>query len=410
MSKISNIFVGLDVGTSEVRCVVGGHDGVQPLQILGIGTASNSGMRKGVVVHPDQVAEAIDSALSDVERTTGRRIRSVTVNINGVHIVSRAASGMVSVGNAEGLISEEDLTRVEDSAKDVPIPDNREIIRIFTRRYSVDGQSNVKDPRDMEGRRLGVESLILTGHSYVLRNLEAAGNTSGVKINNKTVSSLAVAEAALDKNARDHALAIVDIGATTTNLLIMDEGEIAHIAVIPVGGFHVTNDLARCLQVSIDVAEMIKKEHVDLDRKESSEKSEVFGKEEIKFSMADVIDIVEPRLEELCEELQKELQKEGYSRRLPGGMILSGGGSNLPGLAKFFKEKLKVYVRQAELQSSFGGLIEAVDKPEYMTATGLMVLDEILLSTTDAGLGQNLSMQSFRRAFNGLKTRFSKNN
>ena len=412
MAKISDIFVGLDIGTTEVRCVVGGRDNNtnQPSQILGIGIARNSGMKKGSIVHQEEVAEAIDIALGDVERTTGRRITSVTANINGIQVRSLSSSGVVAVGSSEGIVSENDLFRAEDASKSINLPDGREIIRVFARKYLLDGQDNIKNPIGMEGRRLGVESLILTGSSSSLRILESTAINSGISINNKTVSSLAVVEATLSRPAREHALAVVDVGATTTNMLIMDEGEVMHMAVIPIGGFNITNDLARGLQVSIDVAEMIKKEHLDLNQKDKrGNKTEVFGKERISFALSDIFEIVEPRLEELCEEIQKELKKAGYDRRLPGGLILAGGGSKVPGITDFFKKELKVYVKQAELQPTFEGLTESVNKPEYIVAAGLMVLDG-MLPVDDQNSSGSMSFQSLKSKIKDFRSRFSKTN
>ena len=404
MAKESNVFVGLDIGTTEVRCVVGapGNNDSKPLQILGIGVVQNSGMKKGNIIHQEGVAEAIDTALGDVERTTGRRVTKATVNINGVHIQSGVSHGVVAVGNPEGLISEDDLFRVEEDSKSVELPEGREIIRLFPRKYKVNGRRDVKNPIGLEGQRLEVESLILAGSAQALRTIETVCGDSGIAINNKTVSSLAVIEATLPRPSREHALAVADIGATTTNLLVMDEGEIIHIAVIPIGGFNITRDLASGLQVSIDVAELIKKEYVNLKSKSRGTKTETFGKEKISFNMDEISHIVGPRLEEFCEEVRKELKKAGYDQRLPGGLLLAGGGSKLTGLSDFLKDELKVYVRVAELQPTFSGLVESVDKPECIVATGLMVLDQLLVSNTPQRSFGSVSIKPFLNKISDL--------
>ena len=404
MAKESDIFVGLDIGTTEVRCVVGasGSDNSQSPQVLGIGIVSNSGMKKGNIIHKEGVAEAIDTALGDVERTTGRRISAVTVNVNGVHIQSRVSSGIVAIGNPEGIIYDEDLFRVQEDSRSIKLPEGREIIQLFPSKYKVDGRHDVKNPVGLEGQRLEVESFILAGSSPALRTIEAVCSDSGVAVNNKVVSSLAVIEAALANNAREHALAITDIGATTTNLLVMNEGEIIHTAVIPIGGFNITSDLARGLQVSIDVAELIKKEYVDLNSKNRGTKTETFGKEKISFSMDEVTQIIEPRLEEFCQEIQTELKKAGYARRLPGGLMLAGGGSKLVGMPDFLKRELKIYVHRAELSPTFSGLTESVDKPEYIVATGLMALDKLLSNDTDLRPTSGISVRFFLNKINNL--------
>lgn len=374
-------FVGLDIGTNVVRCVVGilRPDDAKP-SIIGHGSAANLGMRKGMVVHVDDVTEAIVQAVTEAERLSGIRVDRATINVNGSHVSGINSKGVIAISAANREITDEDRLRVEDAATVVKLPANREIIQVFPKNYSVDGQTNIKDPVGMHGVRLEVDAHIVTAATPNLRNLDMALEKAQVLPLRHTVSSLAAAEAVLSRQQKEAGTVLVDIGAGTTNLVVIEDGEVQHVAVLPVGGIHVTNDLAIGLKTDLDVAELVKVEHASLlasTHKKGTVTITIDEKVQHTFKTDDIFMITEARIEELLEYVDKELRKIQRSRKLPGGAVLVGGSAKLPGLAEFTKEKLQLPARIGKLQP-LAGLIDTVEDISYCTAAGLMLLDMLL--------------------------------
>ena len=263
-----NHFVGLDIsGTSTVRCVVGMLDpsGSGKLSIIGHGSAPNElGMRKGMVVHVDDTAEAIAQALTEAERISGVHISRATVNINGIYVSGIDSKGVIAVGTANSEITPQDRQRVEEAATVVSLPPNREIIQFFAKNYSLDGQRSIKDPVGMRGVRLEVDAHIVTAATPNVRNLNLALEKAGILPTHHTVSSLASAEAVLARQQKEAGTLLLDIGSSTTNLIVVEDGEVQHIAIIGIGGSYITNDLAIGLKTDLDIAERVKVEHAIL--------------------------------------------------------------------------------------------------------------------------------------------------
>src|SRR3954469_5703510 len=259
-------FIGLDIGTSTVRCVVGTFDpnGSNAPSIIGHGQAVNQGMRRGAVVHVDEVADAIVHAVTEAERISGFSIKSATVNVNGSHVSGLNSEGVIAISSANREITPEDRLRVEEAATIVSLPPNREMVQFFAKNYSLDGQRNIKDPVGMHGVRLEVDAHIVTAASPNLRNLDMALEKAEIAANHHTVSGLAAAEAVLTRQQKEAGTALIDIGAGTTNLIVFEDGEVQYVAVLPIGGQHITNDLAIGLRTDLDVAEAIKLEHANL--------------------------------------------------------------------------------------------------------------------------------------------------
>lgn len=380
-------FFGLDIGTSTVRCVVGMFDPHNPnqLSLIGHGLAKNIGMRKGVVVHIDDVTEAITHAITEAERVSGTHLSSATININGSHVSGLNSKGVVAISAVNREISNDDRYRAEEAATVMQLPPNREIIQVFAKNYRVDGQDNIKDPVGMNGVRLEVDTHIVTAASPTLKNLIAALERAHVGVNHMTVSSLAAAEAVLSRQQKESGTVLLDIGAGTTNLVVVEDGEIQHIAVLPIGGIHITNDLAIGLRTDLDIAELVKIQHGSLTAPDYSSIIIKAEDGEHVFTKSDVHMIIEARVEELFEFVDKELRKIGRSRKLPGGVVLVGGTAKLPGLANFAKDKLQLPARVGKLQPLLG-LVDVVDDPGYITAIGLMQLDMLLMPETNTSV------------------------
>ncbi|MEJ0073098.1 MAG: cell division protein FtsA [Candidatus Saccharibacteria bacterium] len=298
--------------------------------------------------------------------------------MNGGHVTGLNSRGVIAISSPDREISIEDRERVEEAATIVKLPPNREIVQVFAKNYRLDGQDNLKDPVGMHGVRLEVDCHIVTAASPNLRNLDLALEKAQVRPQHHTVSSLAAAEAVLDRKQKEAGTCVLDIGAGTTNLSVIEDGEIQHVAVIPMGGTHITNDLAIGLKTDLDIAESVKVKHARLGDDSDKPLRVTLDDKVHSFSGGEVNMIVEARVEELMEYVEKELQRIHRSRKLPGGVVIVGGTANLPGLADYVKEKLQLPARLGKVRG-LAGLVDTVDTPVFATAAGLMLLD-ILLS------------------------------
>lgn len=372
-------YVGLDIGTYRVRCVVGTRSPDDPgsISVIGHGSSSNLGMRKGVVMHVDDTAEAIVQAITEAERISGVHIDRATVNVNGAHVTGINSKGVIAISAPNREIGIDDRERVEEAATIVQLPPNREIIQVFAKNYRLDGQDNIKDPVGMRGVRLEVDCHIVTAASPNIRNLDLSLQKAEITPLHHTVSGLAAAEAVLDRKQKEAGTVLLDIGAGTTNMAVIEDGEVQHIAVIPIGGIHVTNDLAIGLKTDLDVAEAVKVKHATLVNGPDRQIKLTVQDVEYKFSSAEVGMIVEARIDELLEYVDKELNRIHRSRKLPGGAVIVGGVAALPGLAEFAKEKLQLPARIGKVRN-LAGLVDTVDDPSFSTAAGLMLLDGLL--------------------------------
>lgn len=388
--QLSQHYFGLDIGTHSVRCVVGRLEqgDSNRLSVVGHGQARNLGMRKGVVVHIDDVVESVVQAITEAERVSGVHIQSATVNINGQHVSGINSQGVIAISAANREIDPNDRLRAEEAATIINLPPNREIIQVFAKNYSVDGQDNIKDPVGMQGIRLEVDTHIVTASTPNLRNIDLILEKAKVIPSHRTVSSLAAAEAVLSRQQKESGTLLLDIGAGTTNMVVVEDGEVQHVAVIPVGGINITNDLAIGLKTDLDIAESVKVKFASLadDRAKGRINVEHDGRKHF-FEADDVHIITEARIEELLELVDKELKKIHRSRKLPGGVVFVGGSAKIPGLASFAKEKLQLASRIGKLEP-IGGLVDTVQDPAYATAVGLMMLDMLLMPSEFAQQGQ----------------------
>jgi cell division protein FtsA len=403
-------YVGLDIGTTAVRCVVGelASDSQFP-SVIGFSRVENSGMRKGNVAHIEEVAQAVAQAISEAERMSGREVKWATVNINGSHVEGVNSKGVVAISSPDRVINIEDRLRVEEAATVVQLPANKEIIQVFAKNYRLDGQENIKDPVGMHGVRLEVDTHIVVASTPALRSLDQALERAEVRPSHRTVTSLAAGEATLDRKQKESGVCVLDIGAATTNLLVIEDGEVEHVAVIPMGGTHITNDLAIGLKTDLDIAELIKLKHATLNKSAVGETSFVVKGEEFRFDRDMMRLIIEARVEEILEFADHELKKIKRSRKLPGGVVLTGGTSKLPGLVEFTKEVLELPARVGSWKH-IKRVVDGMDEHEFAPAVGLMMLDMFLGPPADVSyVEQNHGvLTSVNSSLNTILGRFKK--
>jgi cell division protein FtsA len=376
MQENSKYAVGIDIGTTTVRCIVAHIDATTGAPtIVGVGSAPNSGMRKGTVVNLAGPAQAIDDALGEAERMSGYQVDSATISINGSHIVSTHADGMIAVGTADHEIVHEDIQRIEDVATLGKVPANREILEVVPHAFKLDGQDNIKDPIGMTGTRLEIDAHVVSALSPHLINLQKAAESAKVVPNSIIVAGVAAARAVLSEQQLENGVAVIDIGGATTNIAIYEEGDLQFAAVVPLGGVNITNDLAIGLKTDPEVAEKLKLEHASaVSRGESAGVSMKYEGDVYTFQTTDIDEIVEARLEEIFDAITKELKRAGRAGKLPNGVVLTGGTAQLKGIVEYAKEALGLAARIGK-PTGYGGVADDIEKPQFATVLGLMLID-----------------------------------
>lgn len=376
MQEHSRYAVGIDIGTTKIRAVVGHIDPMTGTpSVVGVGEAPNSGMRKGVVANLNGPAQAIDAALGEAERMSGYQVDTATISINGAHILSTKADGMIAVGSPDHEVHGDDLRRLEEVATVGKVPANREILEVVPHSYRLDGQDNIKDPAGMTGTRLEISANVVSALTPYLTNLQKTAEMAKVIPQSVVVAGLAAAKSTLSEQQMENGVALIDIGGATTSIAVFEDGDLQYVSVLSVGGTNITNDLAIGLKTDPEVAEKVKVAHASLAPRTSHQDISIkHEKEMYTFSTHDIDDIVEARCEEIFESVNLELKKAGRAGKLPSGVVITGGTAKLQGIVEFAKKELGLAARIGK-PSGFGGVADHIEEPYYATAVGLMLAD-----------------------------------
>jgi len=371
-----DIIIGLDIGTTSIQAVVGSKKKTQEApQIIGWGEANSRGVRKGVVVDIEEAASAIREAFQKAINHAGIKYNEAVVGIGGSNIFVRPSKGVVIVSRADREISKEDIQRALLQAEAIPASPNREILHNLAREWTVDGEHGIKDPLGMTGVKLEVDTLVIECGASALKNLRKAVSLAGVKTKELVLSPLAVSYAVLSPRQKELGTLVLDIGGSTTGLVIFEEGDIFHAAILGIGSSHATHDLVYGLQVDVDTAEKIKRIHGSALAESTSSRDMVDLKKlggESSIQRREIATICEARFSEIFEMVQKELKRAGKASMLPGGVVLTGGGSRIPRLDKLAKKELSLPISRGVAQKILGPE-EITQDPVFSTALGLVI-------------------------------------
>jgi cell division protein FtsA len=407
MQESSQYAVGLDIGTTKVRAVVAHIDSSTGVPtIVGIGQSANTGMRKGVVVNLQGPGHAIDEALGEAERMSGYQVHAATISVNGAHILTTHADGMVAVGSSDHEITPDDLARIEEVSTLGKVPANREILDVIPHAYKLDGQDNIKDPLGMTGTRLEIDAHVVSALTPYLTNVQKAAESAQVQPNNVIPTSMAAARAVLGEQQLENGVAVIDMGGSTTSVAVYEEGDLQYVGVIPIGGVNITNDLAIGLKTDPEVAEKIKIEHASAVARETNSGISIKHDGEIhSFTSNDIDEIVEARLEEIFEGVERELKKAGRAGKLPSGVVLTGGASQLKHLTEYAKATLGLAARLGQ-PTGYGGVADDIDKSAFATAIGLMLIDAERSATTKQTGSKKFKTPSAKSVTGGMSKIF----
>ncbi|MDH7479812.1 MAG: cell division protein FtsA, partial [Syntrophomonadaceae bacterium] len=372
-----HLVVSLDIGTTKTVALVGEVEDYSRINLIGVGQAPSQGLRRGVIVNIGEAAGAIDLALEKAERMSGVQITGALVGMTGAGITSINSRGVIAVFGEDREITDEDVQRAVNNSRFVTIPAGSSILHVIPRQFVVDGCGGIRDPAGMMGARLEVESHIISVATTSVQNVVKSVKRAGLKLQGLVLSPLAACEAVLHPGERDLGVVLVDIGGGTTSITLYEGGSPWFTSVLPVGGDHITSDLAVGLRTGLVEAEKVKIEHGCLmaglayDR-EAGEVPGAGGSGSQRVSRRQLAGIIEPRVQEILSLVQSEISRSGYRGVLPGGVVLTGGTASLKGISEFAQAELGLPVRIG-LPTRLGGLFDVAGTPAYASGIGLLL-------------------------------------
>ena len=371
---MEGVIFAIDIGTTKV-CALVGEIRQGQLQIIGLGQESAKGMRKGMIVDVTQATMAIAKAVQLAEQTSGYDLATGYVSMAGEHISSTNSRGAVAISRNGDGVGHTDIERALDAAQAISIPHNREIVHLVPRAYTLDDQEDVRSPIGLHGYRLEVEVHIVTAATPALMNLSKTMDSVGIEVDEFVLNALASGEAVLEPTEKEMGVIVADIGGGTTDVALYMQGTVWHTRVLPVGGYHLTNDIAIGLRVPFEIAEDVKIKYGDCrpDQIDSDVvfTVEPFGGEKIQVGRQDLAYVIEARTEEICQMILQDIKRSGYEGLLPAGIVFTGGASQLRGITKVAERVLGVPARVAK-PKNLVGLVDALHSPAYATSVGLL--------------------------------------
>jgi cell division protein FtsA len=372
-----SLIVGLDIGTSKVTALVGEYAPGSPIEVIGIGSHESRGLRRGVVVDIDSTVQSIQRAVEEAELMAGCEVRSVYASISGNHIQCRNSQGIAPI--RDGEVGYADLDRVLDAAKAVAIPADQKILHAIPRDYVLDdSQEGIRNPVGMTGVRLEVHAHLVVCAQSAAANVSKCVQRCGLQVDDLVLASLASATAVLTDDERELGVALVDIGAGTTDLAAFVHGAIAHTASLPIAGDKVTEDIAHMLRTPTPEAEQIKVRYACAlaqlaTAEESIQVPSVGDRPPRRMPRASLAQAVQARYEEIFEMVQAELRRSGFEQHVRAGMVLTGGAAKMEGVVELAEEMLQMPVRVG-IPQHVTGLGEVVGNPVHATGVGLLLM------------------------------------
>jgi len=374
MAKKNPLLIGLDIGTYKIGVVVA-EVSAQGADIVGIGTAASRGLRKGVVNNMDRTVEAIRKAVEEAELMAACEVRTVIAGSAGSHIKGFNSHGVVAVRTRE--VAQGDVERVIDAARAVALPTDQEVLHVLPQEFVVDEQDGIKEPVGMAGVRLEARVHIVTGAVSAGQNLIKCCNRAGLHVADVLAGPLAAAEAVLTPEERELGVALIDLGGGTTDVVVYHAGAIRHTAVLPVGGSHVTNDIAAALCTPPAEAEHVKQRHGSAvaavtPHDQTIEVPGLGGRPPHQLSRRALAEVIEPRVEEMLTMARREIERAGCGPALVSGVVLTGGGAVLDHTTTLAERVFRRPVRIG-VPLHLNGLVDVVASPMYSTAVGLVL-------------------------------------
>jgi cell division protein FtsA len=373
------IVVGLDIGTTKICAIVGRKNEFGKLEVLGMGKAESEGVIKGIVVNIDKTVMAIEKAVKEASDMSGIDIGVVNVGIAGQHIRSSIHHNSLLRDSKDGEISIEDVSRLTEDMYRMVVPSGSEIIHVMPQDYTVDYEEGIKDPVGMSGVRLEADFHVITAQTSAINNINKCVRRAGLEIEDLILEPLASSLAVLSEEEKEAGVCLIDIGGGTTDVAIFYDNIIRHTAVIPFGGNILTTDIQHGLQVMSKQAEQLKTRFGKAIAEEASPNEIVSipgirNRTAKEISVKNLSNIIQARMEEIIEIVHAEIISSGFENRLAGGIVITGGGSQLSNLKQLVEYMTGMDTRIGFPNEHLGkSKLEAVKSPMYATSVGLVL-------------------------------------
>ena len=392
MAKKDKYLIGLDIGSTKTCVLIAEADDEQ-VRFLALGAAESKGLRKGLIVNLDSTVSSIHRAVEEAEGVANVPVESAVIGVAGNHVRGVNSRGGVTLGNRPRDIEREDVRRAIDAARNISLPEDREVLHVLPHEFLVDAQEGIRDPVGMIGQRLETNVHLVTSSVAATQNLVTAANRAGILISDTVLEPLASAESCLTQDERDLGCCLLDIGGGTTELIVYG-GVVRHTSAVAVGGDHFTNDLAVGLRTPVPEAERIKRHHgcaaASMLHDDGAIEIASVGDRPPRTVFARMLtDILEPRANELLALIRDDLQRAGLDKQMPAGFVLAGGGAKLHGLLELAEQFFHLPVRIAE-PKGLADLPEQVAQPEYATVVGLVMYGAKTRRSASQRAGGNL--------------------
>jgi cell division protein FtsA len=374
--NVERVVAGLDIGSAKTTAIIAEAVGDRhpTIRILGVGQARTTGLRRGIVSDIEETTRSIQKAMQDAERMAGTRIEAIFAGIAGEHVHAMSSTGIVAVNGEE--ISRADVDRANDVARAQAIPQDRELLHAIPQEYTVDKNAGVRDPIGMIGTRLETEMYLVTIGSSPAMNLRKSVERAGYRVRDLVLEPLASALSVLTEDEKELGVALVELGAGTTDIAIFHEGKIRHLATLGFGGNIVTNDIVHGLGVTQSDAERLKERYGSayepmVDPADVIQLPSTVAQGDRQIPRELLAHIIHQRMDEIFDMVHREIHGAGYGSRLAGGIVLTGGGAAMEGITELAASVFGTGVRVGVPGEHVGGLSDSVEAPRFATAVGL---------------------------------------
>jgi cell division protein FtsA len=401
-----NTLAAIDVGSSKICTLVAETTPESELRILGVGVTPAQGVKKGMVDNIQQATEAISTSIERAEKSSGSRIVSAHVSIGGNHVQSLNNRGIATIPGKQRPITEEDIDRALEGARNLNLPTNREVLHSIARFFVVDGQEQVTDPVGMFGQRLDMDCHIVTGSVTAIQNLTQCVEGAGVQVEALVFAPLAAAEAVLEDEEKEQGVILVDIGGGTTDIAVFMEGAVFHTTVLPVGGYHLTHDLVAGLRAPYSTVEEIKLNHGScmpsrVDAEEIIDIDAFGGQRTKEVPRRRIAEILQARVEEILEMIYIDVKRAGFDDMVAAGLVITGGTAGIPGIVELSELVLRMPVRTG-VPRRIHGLADSLNRPAYATSVGLLQWAAAEAAPSGNGRRPNIKLPNVNVNVNGF--------